>query len=263
MIRLLNLNLQQFAEEEEDVILPEDFSGTEEAAEPQADTEQPSEEESTIPVEETPTETTQESPKLKIKYNHEEKEIDLEEARILAQKGMNYDKLQEKLQQLENDPARKLVEKQAAQYGMTPQEYISAVEKQQEEQKLAKLTEQGIPEEYAREILESKKFRQEYQSQKQQQEAQVKQQQEMNEFIQAFPNVKPDDIKPETWAKVNQGTPLKYAYMEQERADLLQKLQTKEQNQNNKKKAPISGVTEHGANDTVQGDPFMEGFDSE
>lgn len=34
--------------------------------------------------------------KLKIKYNHEEKEITLEEARELAQKGLNYDKAEQR-----------------------------------------------------------------------------------------------------------------------------------------------------------------------
>lgn len=36
---------------------------------------------------------------LRLKYNGEEKEVDEEEARTLAQKGMNYDKVQQKLQE--------------------------------------------------------------------------------------------------------------------------------------------------------------------
>jgi hypothetical protein len=39
---------------------------------------------------------------LKLKYNGEEKDVDEEEARTLAQKGMNYDKVQSKLQEQQN-----------------------------------------------------------------------------------------------------------------------------------------------------------------
>lgn len=39
---------------------------------------------------------------LKLKYNGEEKDVDEEEARTLAQKGMNYDKVQQRLQEQQN-----------------------------------------------------------------------------------------------------------------------------------------------------------------
>lgn len=43
------------------------------------------------------------TPTVKVKYNHEEKEIPIEEAAVLAQKGMNYDKVLSKLQGLESE----------------------------------------------------------------------------------------------------------------------------------------------------------------
>ena len=42
--------------------------------------------------------------KLKIKYNHKEMEIPEDEAIPLIQKGMNYDKLQERYNAIQNDP---------------------------------------------------------------------------------------------------------------------------------------------------------------
>lgn len=41
-------------------------------------------------------------PKLKVKYNKEEKELSLDEARDYAEKGMNYDKVKGRLDELEN-----------------------------------------------------------------------------------------------------------------------------------------------------------------
>jgi hypothetical protein len=103
---------------DEDMILPSDF-------------EMPAEVETvedTTPTEETEVEapeTTEEEPevqetgiidpnfKLKIKYNSEEMELDADRARELAQKGMNYDKVQEKLQALETDPRLSFIEELA------------------------------------------------------------------------------------------------------------------------------------------------------
>src|SRR5690606_18990352 len=49
--------------------------------------------------EEENTETQVEKRTLKLKYNGEEREVDEEEARNLAQKGMNYDKVQQRLKE--------------------------------------------------------------------------------------------------------------------------------------------------------------------
>lgn len=59
---------------------------------------EPETEEPPTTEEQTPTETA-EKRTLRLKYNGEEKEVDEEEARTLAQKGMNYDKVQQKLQE--------------------------------------------------------------------------------------------------------------------------------------------------------------------
>jgi hypothetical protein len=71
-----------------------------------------------------------------VKYNKEEMELDEERARELAQKGLNYDKTIERLQALESDPRLSFIEELASQHDMTPDEYISAVRKQQEQEQL-------------------------------------------------------------------------------------------------------------------------------
>lgn len=108
MQNLFKMNLQLFAEDieppvedeiipDEDVILPDDFQEVDNPAEPQAG-EEPAEDT-------TPEADKQPEPyKLKVKYNHEEMEIPENEAIPLIQKGLNYDKLQERLNSIQNDP---------------------------------------------------------------------------------------------------------------------------------------------------------------
>lgn len=257
---MLKLNLQLFSEgPEEDMILPDDFA---EDAPPQAEIEVPTDTvEDTKPTE-TVEEPTQETPKLKIKYNHEEREIDLEEAKVLAQKGMNYDKLQERVNQLQSNPALELVQQQAERYGMTVEQYVEEVRKADEQARLDELLQQNIPEEYAKEMLENRKFREQYQAQQKAQEEQIRRDQEALDFVQTFPNVKKEDIKPETWAKIEQGVPLKFAYMEQMNQELMTRIQVLEQNQKNLQQAPVQGVSTHGHQEDAESDPFMEGFNS-
>ncbi|KIL35863.1 hypothetical protein SD71_10750 [Cohnella kolymensis] len=93
---------------DDDAILPDDYEATP-APEQEVEQEQPAETltevEDTKPTEEE-AEPTQEPQKLKIKYNHEEKEISLEEATTLAQKGLNYDKGIERVRQEAAQQAR-------------------------------------------------------------------------------------------------------------------------------------------------------------
>lgn len=71
---------------------------------------------------------TKEQPFLTIQYNKESKGLTQEEATTLAQKGMNYDKVYQELQDLkagELDPALKEIDFWAKRSNMTRQEYIS------------------------------------------------------------------------------------------------------------------------------------------
>jgi hypothetical protein len=179
------------------------------------------------------TEPVIEQPKIKVKFNHEEKELSYDEAVQLAQKGMNYDKQVERLKQLETDPRLSFVEEMANAYGMSPQQYIEAVKEAQEQERLNQLIEQNIPEEYAREMLESRKFREQFESEKRHKEQEERQMREYQDFFETFPNVKVEDISQETWLKVNQGVPLKYAYMEHENSILKREKNAQEVNAKN------------------------------
>jgi hypothetical protein len=255
----------------EDMILPDDFEMPTEAETV----------EETIPTEETEadtietqepsqeTEPTEQTPFLKVKYNKEEMELDEERARELAQKGLNYDKTIERLQALESDPRLSFIEELAGQHGMTPDEYISAVQQQREQSRIDELVSQGISEEVAQEMLENRKFREQYENEKKAKAEEEKKNADYAEFFDYFRQANGRDYVPandkipdNVWESVNQGVPLKFAYMAHENSQLRTQLSTLKQNKANASKAPVGSVTAHGGNEIASDDPFLAGFDS-
>lgn len=93
-------------------------------------------------------------------------------------------------------------------------EYQAAMAKQEQEQKLSELLAQNIPEEYAKEMLESRKFREQFEAEQKAKQQQEQQQADMKDFINAFPGVKADEIPVEVWQANARGIPLRYAYAE-------------------------------------------------
>ena len=257
--------------EDEDVILPDDF---------QDDTPQSEEVTDTLDTPETPVETVEDTtqtetteaptePFLKIKYNHEEMELDAERARELAQKGLNYDKVTERLQSLESDPRLAFVEQIAQQHGMTPDEYIQAVNQQMEQSRIDELVQQGISEELAAEMLENRKFRQAFEAEKQTKAQQEKQNAEYNEFFDYFKQANgrdfdsnKDQIPDSVWQATQNGVPLKYAFMEHQNQQLQTQLQTLKQNETNAQRSPVGSTTAHGGTEIAAEDLFMQGFNS-
>ena len=98
------------------------------------------------------TETVQ---KIKVKYNHEEKELPIDEVKVLAQKGMNYDKLVEKLQKYESDPGLKWLTK-AAQFGVPVPDLIANGFRPRGKASKRIAEAKGIPEDVAHELLQIK-----------------------------------------------------------------------------------------------------------
>jgi hypothetical protein len=255
---------------EDDAILPDDY---------QADPPQSDEENTELPADEgfdtTETDSTEEtteapiSPTFKIKYNKEEQEIGYDDAVPLIQKGMNYDKLQERLQEIESDPRLSFVEELAQERGMEVHEFLGMFREQQEQERLNELIEQNIPEEYAREMLESRKDREERKKEKEESAKKEKENAEYGEFFEVFKeandrdfNGSQDQIPQEVWDAHAQGVPLKFAYMQHHNSQLKAQIQTYKQNEENAKKAPVGSLTSYGSADVTGEDDFMRGFNS-
>jgi hypothetical protein len=258
---------------EDDMILPDDFQEdlpqSEEVTE-ELDTQELETEsvEDTKPTEEV-SEPVTEQQKIKIKYNHEEQELSLDEAVPLVQKGMNYDKLQERLQQLETDPRLSFVEELAQQNNMSVPEYLEAVQQQREQQRINQLVEQGISEELAQEMLENRKFREQFENERKAKAEEERANADYNEFFDYFRqangrdfNAQSDEIPQSVWDATQNGMPLKAAYVMHENQQLRNQLQTLKQNESNAKKAPVGSVTAHGGAKIESEDDFLAGFNS-
>jgi hypothetical protein len=93
-------------------------------------------------------------------------------------------------------------------------EYQAAIAKQQEEEKLNELLNEGISEKFATELIENRKFCEQIQAEQKSKQQQEQQQADMRDFITNFPNVKAEEIPTEVWQANASGIPLRYAYAE-------------------------------------------------
>lgn len=95
----------------------------------------------------------------------------------------------------------------------------------QKEQVLRKQYEnQDLPEEVLNEIIEGKRFREQYESKAAEMERLAKEKTDAESFLQAYPDVKAEDIPKEVWAEVDKGKSLVDAYARHENQILREQL---------------------------------------
>lgn len=207
----------------------------EENAKPQANANLPE----TEPIEQTtPTEQPKAEPKIKVKYNHEEKELTYDEAVTLAQMGMNYPKIKEQLDALKNDEAIQFFSELEKELGVPRTEVIKQWREQREQERIAKIAEdEGIDEKAAKKLFEAEQIKAEREAEqrKKQLEEETKKQreerleQEEDAFHKAFPNVKNEDVPQPVLDQWNNGIPLVTAY---ENHTLKEQIKTMEEKLN-------------------------------
>lgn len=212
--------------------------------------------------------------KGKIKYNKEEVTVDsLEDLITGYQKGLNYDKKLQELENLQNSKLEKYAKTKADELGITVDEYMDRVEqyekeqqKAQEEEQLDEMISNGVPEAIAREVIATSQLRRELQKKenelKAKEEAQAKESEknrEYEQFLKDFPDVNPEDIPKEVFEDAEK-TGLSNAYMRWQLKELQNQLNVAKQNQKNSE-ASVGGVTETGpTKEKHERDPFLEGF---
>jgi len=199
-----------------------------------------------------------ELPKLKINYLGEEKEIDLEEAKTLAQKGMNYEPLQEKWEA--SKKALSKVEEIARKAGFVNADghgdieaYYEAANEQLKQREIEELTAgMQLPQELAEELYLSRKERAERQAEKERQAAEQKQQAQYKELLDFYKEVHGKDfdatttLPKEVWQAVDKGIPPKYAYAEYLSRQAIKELAIEKANAENGQASPggVSGKAE-------------------
>lgn len=212
--------------------------------------------------------------KGKIKYNKEEVKVEsIEDLISNYQKGLNYDKKIQELENLQNSKLEKYAKAKADEMGITVDEYMDQVEAYEKEQERAKerdrieeMVNNGVPEETAKEVIAAGQMRKKYQQMenelKKREEALEKEEakkKEYQNFLDRFPDVNPDDIPKEVFEKAETSS-LSDAYMEWKLKELERQLSVAKTNEKNAK-ASVGGVTETGpTNEKHDEDPFLEGF---
>lgn len=210
----------------------------------------------------------------KVKYNKESVQIDsIDDVVSNYQKGLNYDKLQEKLNNLENSKAMSYITNKATELGMSIDEYMEQVEnyekeqeKQREQEKLEEMISNGVPEDVAKEVIATSQLRKELQAEKNQLEKEKKEKldkeskdKEYADFIKEFPDVKAEDIPKDVFLNAENSS-LREAYMKYQLEEQRKQIEIlKKQNEN--KSSSVGSTTEFGGKENKATDPFLEGWD--
>lgn len=175
--------------------------------------------------------TAEETPQEKQERLFRQADVDRIIQERLARERQKYET------ELKNNPYLSYLEQKAQRFGITVEQLIENDQKWEQQQKLNELIQNNIPKEYAEKLLkvdelEQWKAQQERQRQVEQQRQQHQQykQQMYAEFLQMYPDVKPEQIPKEVWQLVNQGHRLASAYAIYENKLLKQQYQTQQAN---------------------------------
>ena len=95
----------------------------------------------------------------------------------------------------------------------TETEYKQALQEQEMENKIRSQY-ANVPDEIVSELMEGKRFREQYQTEKQTSEQKAAEQKMYSDFLEAYPNVKVEEIPVEVWKEVKEGRNLTDAYVQ-------------------------------------------------
>lgn len=179
--------------------------------------------------------TTQESNYFEIKYNKEPVKVSYDEAPDYIQKGMNYDKVNQRATEYEQHLSRVA---QLSGYN-SHDEFIKALDQaevqRQQEQEQQMYEQAGIDPEIFNQLLANHPDMQYAREMRAQEQENRQIQSEVEQLREKFPDLKPEDLSDELFAtKAQRGVPLLHAYLElnysklaqQKEQEALQKIQT-------------------------------------
>jgi hypothetical protein len=220
-----------------------DFSDlTAEADQPEAEAENEVEENAEAPAEETTAEETAgaeggesagEQPKadqlFELKHLDEVRSVTLDDMRVLAQKGMDYDRIRERADSVKRyeDFLKEMAD------GQDVESFMDTVRAR----KLA--GKDGIDETTALERVKLNREREELNAQKESEKPDPeteRRQKSYVEFKTKFPALNSSDIPDEVWAAHQKGDSLTVAYLDYQNKSLNEKVKALEQNQKNKER---------------------------
>lgn len=208
---------------------------------------------------------------LDIKYNGENKSLTREEAVTLAQKGMNYDKIAGRLNELQNSPVMQSLNNLASRAGMTVEEYTDRLQEFQQQAAINDIATDykarypdatdDMANEYAEQAYNNQLYQQQAnEARKSQAEREAENNryiQEVMKFQERYPDVKVEDLDNSVIDDINAGTPLETAYDRFLIRQLQARVTNNEVNDKNKANATGKLSANHAGAD---GDPFVQGL---
>lgn len=192
---------------------------------------------------------------LKVKYNGEDQDLNEDDARMYAQKGMNYDKIYEPLEKLARANNMQVGE-YLNQLNATQHEFevSKEVEKLREDPKYADLSDEILEEIANSHITEFANNQLKIQQENENSALERELARQVDIFKREHPDLEPDDVDEEVFNLVRQGYTLLEAYNKWEANSA--KLKAEKQNQENKKRS-LGNTTNAGK---VESDDFLKGF---
>jgi hypothetical protein len=208
---------------------------------------------------------------LDIRYNGQNQTLNREQATTLAQKGMNYDKINEKLQQALNNPVLKVLESNAKKAGMSVEDYANRMAQFQDTMNIQQIAKEfksqhqdasdEVATAYANEVYKNRLAdiaKQDAEAAKASEQAeQNKLIAEVQAFTQRFPDVDIKKLPADVIDDINAGTPLMEAYLSYENQQLRNRLSNHDTNEKNKNNS-VGKVSDNSGSDKT--DPFLEGL---
>lgn len=245
-----------FTEETEENEEATQFSQEKEPDAPAADEPQEAEQAAEEEAKHTPPQETT----YKVKFYGKEQELTVPELITAAQKGMDYDNVRSRLDEMQKaEPAMRLVERYARAAGMSVEQYLEYADQGFEQREVESLQAQGVPEETAKKIVterqEWEKERRALADMKSAQEQQEREREELAPWI-AMLKEYPDtqEIPQQAAARIQNGESPLAAMRAWEIAQLKTQIAAFTAADKNKKTAPGSAA---GAG-TEKGDPFLD-----
>ena len=206
---------------------------------------------------------------LNIRYNGEDKSLNHDQAVMLAQKGMNYDKVKGRLDELENGALRS-ISQIAQRAGLTIDEYAQRLNDFQEQSEITQIANEyqqkhpdvddDAAQEYANAVYQNKREAQNRKNAEEQKQKEAQTDAYFRDQVQQLYNYNPDiDIEHldvEVIDDINAGMSPMEAYLRWENKSLRTKATNNAVNAKNKKNANSLKANSSSAS----GDPFLEGL---
>ena len=127
---------------------------------------------------------------LRLRFNGQDIEKSEEEVLKLAQKGMNYDHVKSRLDEAQkNLPAVDVMRRFAQEAGVSLEEYIAQAQGQLGAKALRELTDKGVPEAEARELLELRQAKHRQDQLSRERQAEEASRKQWLEYVEAYPEI--------------------------------------------------------------------------